>query len=248
MVGRVFGQRDAEELPQRKAVAATPGDAPLRADAFEVADQQHAKIDARRNRRPAEMVVVIRLDRSSRPCGRTPPPPTAGSASDRRRVLATSAGSWWPPTSPAVRPFAFPTPSSLPPASCDGDIIFLFGIHFKDYFNGLLRPFSLMSTPQVPMHNVRQASPSDSAAIKSLISETLLHCVLDEGDAYRTLFVEICELVDSWVDSPKDIVHLVCERGGVVVGVVFVSPLRKTEPAFCASLRAESRNWSGSLV
>ena len=57
MVGRGFGERDAEELPQRKAVAATPGDAPLRADALEVADQQHPKIDARRNSRTADVVV-----------------------------------------------------------------------------------------------------------------------------------------------------------------------------------------------
>lgn len=73
------------------------------------------------------------------------------------------------------------------------------------------------------MHNIRQACPSDSAAIKRLISETLLHCVFDDGDAYSTLFGEICELIDSWMDCPKDIVHLVCERGSAVVGVVFVS-------------------------
>jgi len=42
--------------------------APLRADAFEIADQQHAKVDARRNRRAADVVMVIRpadlLDRA----------------------------------------------------------------------------------------------------------------------------------------------------------------------------------------
>ena len=37
MIGRVLGQRGAEKLPQRKAVAATPGNAPLRADALKIA-------------------------------------------------------------------------------------------------------------------------------------------------------------------------------------------------------------------
>jgi hypothetical protein len=44
--GRIAGAV-AEEGPQRAAVGATPGDAALRADTLEVADQEHAEVDAR---------------------------------------------------------------------------------------------------------------------------------------------------------------------------------------------------------
>jgi GNAT superfamily N-acetyltransferase len=73
------------------------------------------------------------------------------------------------------------------------------------------------------MSNIRQANTNDSAAVKSLVSETLLHCVFEGGDAYRTLFGEICKLIDSWVDSPMDAVHSVYENDGNIVGVVFIS-------------------------
>jgi len=56
-----------------------------------------------------------------------------------------------------------------------------------------------------------------------LVSETLLSCVFDEGDAFNTLFGEICTLIDSWADNPKGIVHLVCEYDGDIIGVVFIS-------------------------
>src|SRR5882672_11334917 len=61
MFGRAFVDGNAEELRQRTAVAATPGDAALRADALEVAHEDHAKVDARRNRWPTELGGVIRL-------------------------------------------------------------------------------------------------------------------------------------------------------------------------------------------
>jgi len=76
---------------------------------------------------------------------------------------------------------------------------------------------------KVPMRNIRQAISNDSAAIKTLVSKTLLSCVLDGGDAYRALFGEICTLIDTWVDSPEHIVHLVCEHSGEIIGEVFIS-------------------------
>ena len=61
MVGRVLHERDAEKLTQRKAVGTAPRDAALRADALVIADQQHAKVNSRRNGWPAEMSVIVRL-------------------------------------------------------------------------------------------------------------------------------------------------------------------------------------------
>ncbi len=61
VVGRLLRQRNAQKLPQGKAVGASPRDAALRADALVIADQQHAKGNARRNGRPAEMGVIVRL-------------------------------------------------------------------------------------------------------------------------------------------------------------------------------------------
>jgi hypothetical protein len=60
MVGRLLGRRNAQELPQGKAVGAAPGDASLRADAFIVADQQHAKVNSRRDGPPAQAAMVVR--------------------------------------------------------------------------------------------------------------------------------------------------------------------------------------------
>ena len=60
MVWRVLGQRHAEELPQRKAVGTPPSNAALRADALEVTHQQHAEVHAGRNRRPADVAVIVR--------------------------------------------------------------------------------------------------------------------------------------------------------------------------------------------
>jgi hypothetical protein len=61
MIGRIVRERDAEKLSQRERIAAPPGNAPLRADPLEVADQQHAKVHARRHRRPALPLRIIRL-------------------------------------------------------------------------------------------------------------------------------------------------------------------------------------------
>ena len=61
MVGRLFAQRDAEEFSQAEAVGTPPGDAPLRAEALEVAHQQHPEVDARRNTGPTQRVVIVRL-------------------------------------------------------------------------------------------------------------------------------------------------------------------------------------------
>ena len=58
MNGRLFGRRHPQELPQRQRITAPPGDSPLRPDPLEVADQQHAEVDARRNARPAPLRVV----------------------------------------------------------------------------------------------------------------------------------------------------------------------------------------------
>ena len=58
---RVFGRRlrrlQAEEGPQRQAVAAAPRDAALRVEALEVADEQHAEEHARRDRGAAAVAV-----------------------------------------------------------------------------------------------------------------------------------------------------------------------------------------------
>ena len=61
MIGRVFFQRHVEKLPQRKAIATTPGNAPLRADTFKIADQQHPKISAWWNAWAAHRVVIMLL-------------------------------------------------------------------------------------------------------------------------------------------------------------------------------------------
>jgi hypothetical protein len=61
MVGRLFAERDAQEFSQAEAVGTPPGDAPLRAEALEVAHQQHPEVDARRNTGPAQRVMIVRL-------------------------------------------------------------------------------------------------------------------------------------------------------------------------------------------
>jgi hypothetical protein len=61
MVGRQFAQRDAQKFSQAEAVGTPPGDAPLRAEALEVAHQQHPEVDARRNAGPPQGVVIVRL-------------------------------------------------------------------------------------------------------------------------------------------------------------------------------------------
>ena len=51
-------QLDAQEAPQRQRVGEAPPDAALRVDAFEVADQQAAKVQTRRQRRPSHLGCV----------------------------------------------------------------------------------------------------------------------------------------------------------------------------------------------
>src|ERR1700730_6062948 len=69
MVWSLFAQRNAQKFPQRKAVSTTPGDAALTADPFEVADQQHPKVDTRRDARRAPLfrVVVVLLTAALEP-------------------------------------------------------------------------------------------------------------------------------------------------------------------------------------
>src|SRR5277367_6524761 len=51
MVRRALVKRNAQECPQRQTVRAAPGDAALAVEPFEVADEQHAEVDARRQAR-----------------------------------------------------------------------------------------------------------------------------------------------------------------------------------------------------
>src|ERR1700744_3518016 len=60
MLRRRLAHRHTEEAAQTEAVGTTPGDAALAVDPLEVADQEHAEIDARRNRIPAHVVGVMR--------------------------------------------------------------------------------------------------------------------------------------------------------------------------------------------
>ncbi len=57
VVGRRFVQRHAQEVPQAQAVGASPGDAALAVDVLEVTDQEHTKVDARRDRRLAALLL-----------------------------------------------------------------------------------------------------------------------------------------------------------------------------------------------
>jgi GNAT superfamily N-acetyltransferase len=90
---------------------------------------------------------------------------------------------------------------------------------------------------KMPMHNIREAIPNDSPAIKQLISETLLRCVLDKSSTCNTLFEEICELLDSWISNPEDIVHLVCEDAARIIGVVFISHYERMNLLFVEPTR-----------
>jgi len=72
MVGHSLAQLEPEELPQRQAVGAAPLEAALAVDTLEVADQMHAEIAPRRQRRRAygDSVVGLaeRLDEGVKPC------------------------------------------------------------------------------------------------------------------------------------------------------------------------------------
>src|SRR5579883_3333887 len=61
VVRRRLGQGHAEEGPQRQAIAAPPGDGPLRVEALEVADEEHAEVGAGRDGLAADTVGVVWL-------------------------------------------------------------------------------------------------------------------------------------------------------------------------------------------
>jgi hypothetical protein len=60
VIRRRLNQRDAEEVAQRQRIRRTPRDAALRVDALEVANQQQADIDPRRQPRSAHLLGVER--------------------------------------------------------------------------------------------------------------------------------------------------------------------------------------------
>ena len=55
-----FGGRKAKEFAQRQGIAAAPADAAFRVNVFEIPDQQHAEIAARRDGFAAELGGVER--------------------------------------------------------------------------------------------------------------------------------------------------------------------------------------------
>jgi hypothetical protein len=60
MVGHLLGGAQAQELAQGQAVRAAPLEPALAVDPLEVADQVHAEVAARRQRRPAPLAGVVR--------------------------------------------------------------------------------------------------------------------------------------------------------------------------------------------
>ena len=61
MIRRRLGQHQPEKLAQGKRVGRAPRDGALGVQAFEVADQQQAKIASGRQTRPADLVGVESL-------------------------------------------------------------------------------------------------------------------------------------------------------------------------------------------
>jgi len=61
MIGSAVVETEAEETGQRATVSTPPGDAALRVDPFEVADEQHAKVNAGRNPGASGFGGVVRL-------------------------------------------------------------------------------------------------------------------------------------------------------------------------------------------
>ena len=59
VVGRRLVRRQAQEGLRGAAVGTTPGDGPLRGEALEVAEKEHAEVDAGRHARPAEALGVV---------------------------------------------------------------------------------------------------------------------------------------------------------------------------------------------
>ena len=82
------------------------------------------------------------------------------------------------------------------------------------------------------MNSIRQANSEDVAAIKTLVSETLRRCVVDDEESHGTIFGEICETIDLWVEKAKGSVHLVCEQDGELVGVVLIARYERMKLLF----------------
>lgn len=82
------------------------------------------------------------------------------------------------------------------------------------------------------MEIVRQANSEDLSAIRTLLSETLRRCVVADEVSHKKVFDEICETVDSWVEDPRDSVHLVCERDDKIVGVVLITQYERMKLLF----------------
>jgi hypothetical protein len=61
MVRGMIGQLEPQELTNRKAVCTSPGDTSLGLNAFEVANQEHSEVNARRNSMPAPYLAVVGL-------------------------------------------------------------------------------------------------------------------------------------------------------------------------------------------
>src|SRR5205085_10835830 len=61
MVGSGLVDGDAQKTRKRSAIAAAPRDTTLPSDALEVTDEDHAEIDARRNRGPPQGGGIVRL-------------------------------------------------------------------------------------------------------------------------------------------------------------------------------------------
>lgn len=59
---RLFRDRNAQDRPQPETVRATPIDAALAVQAFEVANQHHPKINSGRNAGPASFFIIGRAE------------------------------------------------------------------------------------------------------------------------------------------------------------------------------------------
>lgn len=82
------------------------------------------------------------------------------------------------------------------------------------------------------MSTIREAKTEDVRTIKSLVSETLRRCVVEDEESYGTIFSEICTTIDSWVECPKDTVYLVYERDEKIVGLVLIAHYERMKLLF----------------
>ena len=99
---------------KRQAVGAAPFQAALAVDPLEVADQVHAEVAARRQRRPALLAGVVGARTAARRSRRTQPRSAPPAGGRRRRAPASAAAPPSRPSDPpAARPAA-PAPCSPP--------------------------------------------------------------------------------------------------------------------------------------